>query len=110
MEREISDAPVASEAWRYEGAIVLIRIAEADPDGTVLRHHEVWGLIESVCPCCGITVEVHGEGRRRGTYVLPPVLQALTPAAPGRYRLVSTGEVIVDPDFVTSWKVMPPVN
>jgi hypothetical protein len=35
--------------------------------------------------------------------VLPPELRAIKPAEPGEYRLRETGEVIVDPNFVTTW-------
>ena len=110
MEYETFEAFVAGEAWRYEGAIVLIGVTEADPDGTVVRQYQLWGIIESVCPCCGITVELHGEGRHRKSYRLPPAPEALERAAPGHYRLTSTGEVIVDPDYVTSWTITPPLN
>jgi hypothetical protein len=36
---------------------------------------------------------------------LPPDLRAFEQAPPGEYRLRSTGEVIVDPDILSTWIV-----
>lgn len=45
----------------------------------------------------GIVVERPGTGRR---IVLPP---EIAPARKGRYRLHSTGEIVVDPDYLATW-------
>jgi hypothetical protein len=50
----------------------------------------------------GITLRLLGK-RAGETFVLPPDLDALHPAQPGSYRLRQTGEIVVDPDFVTTW-------
>jgi len=34
---------------------------------------------------------------------LPPDLSSTKPAPPGEYRLNSTGEIVTDPDFLTTW-------
>jgi len=39
---------------------------------------------------------------------LPPDLRAFQDAPPGEYRLRSTGEVVVDPDFISSWTINRP--
>ena len=39
------------------------------------------------------------------TYTLPPDLRNYEPAAPGEYRLRSTGEVVADPDFISNWTI-----
>ncbi len=49
---------------------------------------------------------VRGDGTE--PFTLPPVEEAFEPAPPGEYRLRTTGEVVVDPDFTTSWTVVPP--
>jgi hypothetical protein len=44
------------------------------------------------------------DGARAGEeMVLPPDTRAFRPAAPGEYRLRETGEVVKDPDFLTTW-------
>jgi hypothetical protein len=48
------------------------------------------------------------EVRRADTgdiFTLPPALEAFAPAPPGEYRLRSTGEVVVDPDFTCVMQV-----
>ncbi len=40
-----------------------------------------------------------------GVFRLPFDPEALKVAAPGEYRLRSTGEVVVNPDFTTVWSV-----
>jgi len=55
-------------------------------------------------------IEIALEGSRAGeTYRLPPDMRAFFPATKGEYRLRSTGEVVVDPDFfTTTWSVQRP--
>ena len=36
---------------------------------------------------------------------LPPDLSSTRIAPPGEYRLRSTGEVVVDPDYLTTWNI-----
>jgi hypothetical protein len=43
-----------------------------------------------------------------GVYWLPPDLRGWKPAPPGEYRLKSTGEVVVDPDYLAAWTVVQP--
>jgi len=39
---------------------------------------------------------------------MPPDLDAIAPAKPGEYRLKSTGEIVVDTDFLATWEVRQP--
>ena len=39
---------------------------------------------------------------------LPPDLSSTKIAPPGEYRLRSTGEVVVDPDYLTTWNINRP--
>ncbi|MGB7589031.1 MAG: hypothetical protein WBM00_10020 [Solirubrobacterales bacterium] len=51
--------------------------------------------------------ERHGFALRRADTGdlewLPPDLRAFKPAEPGEYTLRPTGEVVVDPDFLSTW-------
>ena len=40
-------------------------------------------------------------------FTLPPDLE---PAPPGEYRLHSTGEVVVDPDYLAIWAIRAPTE
>ena len=42
------------------------------------------------------------------TFWLPPDLSSTKIAPPGEYRLHSTGEIVVDPDYLTTWNVNRP--
>ena len=50
----------------------------------------------------GIGIDIADDSE---IYWLPPHLEAFQPAEPGEYRLRSTGEVLVDPDFVSTWTI-----
>ena len=87
------------------GATVLIGITRKLADG--LAQEQFHGRIKSVHETNGIVVAL--DGARTGEdYRLPADLASLTAARPGEYRLRSTGEVLVDPDFICTWTVTPP--
>lgn len=49
------------------------------------------------------------RGQRDGeTWGMPPVLDAIQPASPGSYTLHMSGEVIDDPDLLSTWSVTKP--
>jgi hypothetical protein len=93
---------IANEAI---GKRILAGVTYLEPDGVTVRSHEQYhGVITSVDPKQGVTVRCEGahEGK---TICLPPHDRVFTPAGPGDYSLHSTGEVVTDPDFVTTWSV-----
>ncbi len=55
----------------------------------------------------GIYLRIEATGEERW---LPPDLSSLHTAKPGEYRLKSTGEIVVDPDFLATWTLYPPVR
>jgi len=71
-----------------------------DKDGECTEQTQVWGTVD----------RVDGEGiyltRSTGEeFQLPPDISAVKRAKPGEYKLHSTGEVVVDPDFTATWSV-----
>ena len=93
------------QAAKLVGARVLIGLTRTRADGSDLE--QMFGRVRSVSADDGFEVEL--EGVRAGeTYWLPPHLDAFEPAAPGEYRLRSSGEVVVNPDYITSWVVEAP--
>jgi hypothetical protein len=60
----------------------------------------------------GVVIEVEPvvtiERDDASPFQLPPVPSAYYVAEVGEYRLRSTGELVVNPDFVTTWKVVRP--
>jgi hypothetical protein len=86
------------------GKLVLIGLTEVGPDDTVARQTQCFGRVTSARSDHSIVLVL--EGQRSGdTYSLPPDLRSFNPAEPGEYKLRSTGEVVVDPDFLCTWTV-----
>jgi hypothetical protein len=89
------------------GATILIGLTILRQNGDLDRHVQMHGVISAAESDVGITVALAGEHQGEN-YTLPPDLRGFEPAAPGSYRLRSTGEVIEDPDYTTSWTITQP--
>jgi hypothetical protein len=84
------------------GRVLLVGVSYLDEVGEVRDQIQFAGVVLAVDPL--VTIERSGKD----PFTLPPVPDAYDIADPGEYRLRSTGEVVVDPDFVTTWTVRPP--
>jgi hypothetical protein len=91
------------------GALVLVGITYTDPEGQPESQVQYFGIVTSADREQGIVIECHGHFAGE-TSVLPPQTEAFTKAKPGTYRLRSTGEEVVDPDYVTSWTMQRPAK
>ena len=91
-------------AARIIGKTLLVGITLTDPDGSVAEDSEFHGIIIAADRRRGIAIACQGAnlGRR---CTMPPVLEALEPAEPGTYRLRTTAETLVDPDYTMMWTV-----
>lgn len=87
------------------GKRVLVGITTVDRDDRPTGQRQFHGVIVRIDPRQGVVVAVHGTGDE---VCLPPDLGSYHVAAPGHYRLRSTGEVVVDPDLTCTWTVKPP--
>jgi hypothetical protein len=90
-------------ARSYIGKHLLVGITYCDHDGQPLRQVQVHGDIVGVDGQV-ITMRLHGSDEE---FTLPPDLDSLRPAPEGEYRLRSTGEVVVNPDLLTTYTVYP---
>jgi hypothetical protein len=72
------------------------------PDGVVIRQEQFFGTVLSADRQLGIRIELQGS-RMGDQHVLPPQTSNIQRARRGEYRLRSTGELVTDPDFITSW-------
>ncbi len=84
------------------GKRLLVGITYLDPEDHTSECTEFVGVVTAVEPLVEIERPDHEP------FTLPPETDAYELAAPGEYRLHSTGEVVVDPDYITSWTVTPP--
>jgi hypothetical protein len=94
-------------AARIIGKTLLIGITYCHPDGSVREQKQLHGIAVEADPNRGVSIACQGEniGRR---YTVPPDFRSLQPAEPGEYRLKSTGEIIKDPDYTSSWTITRP--
>lgn len=92
------------------GKTILLGLTFADSDGNVVERVQRHGVIEIADPEGGIGVQLVAPGQPWDgeLYRLPPDLRSVSEAAPGAYRLRSTGETLVDPDFIASWEIRSP--
>jgi hypothetical protein len=106
-----AERPQWDEALAKElaGSYLLIGITRLDAAGIQTLQVQMHGYVQSYDKTSGIKVQL--EGKRKGeTCILPPDTQAFQRARPGKYTLRSTGEVIADPDFTTSWTIHEPAK
>jgi hypothetical protein len=90
---------------QYIGKHLLAGITFLDHEENVTRHIQVHGTITRIDGSGIFFIQPNGE-----EFSLPPDLKSLKTAKPGSYRLRSTGEVVENPDLITSWtrKAPPP--
>lgn len=87
------------------GATILVGLTHRLPTGD--EQEQFFGSVLTADARAGVTLLLEGE-RKGETFRLPPDLGALEPAEAGEYRLASTGEIVIDPDYVATWIVDPP--
>ena len=89
---------------RLIGKRVLVGITYVDAADRPVDRRQYHGVVESADERVGFAIRVND-----GTVEwLPPHLAAFSAAAPGEYRLCSTGEVVTDPDLLSRWIVRRP--
>lgn len=98
------------KARALQGAIVLVGITYCDATGATEEQIQAHGVILRVDRAQGVEIECHGEVWKGQAMMLPPDLRAFEKAPPGSYRLRSTGETVIDPDYTTSWTFTKPMN
>ncbi|MFX1535690.1 MAG: hypothetical protein ACFFDI_15865 [Promethearchaeota archaeon] len=89
---------------KFIGKYILIGITRLDNEGNIIRQDQYHGIFEAMDDQC-IYIRLTNSGE---VFTLPPDLSAFQKAEPGEYRLRSTGEVVINPDFTVVWTVHPP--
>ena len=82
------------------GARLLVGITYLDGAGEVQGAEQFCGQVLEVADGVVVVDRPGGEPA-----LLPADADAYEPAAAGQYRLRGSGEVIQDPDYVTTWQV-----
>ena len=90
----------------YVGKYVLVAVTYLDASGKEENSMQMHGVVESASEQ-GITLALKGE-RDGETWTMPADAKAISAAQPGRYELPETGEIIENPDFISTWMVQKP--
>jgi hypothetical protein len=80
---------------------LLVGITYLDADGQVIGTQQFCGEVLEVADGV-VVVERPGEDEPA---VLPADAAAYRPAEPGTYTLHESGEAVVNPDFIVTWRV-----
>lgn len=89
------------------GKIVVVAITRLTSNEELIGQHQVFGRVVSADENQGIEVRLEGESAGE-VMLLPPAPLAFEPAAPGRYTLSETGEIVENPDFTCAFTVTEP--
>jgi hypothetical protein len=91
----------AEQLARIKGHRLLVGITYLDDEGQITSAQQFCGRVLDVADGV-VVVERPGE---TDPAVLPADAAAYEPAAEGSYRLQNTGEIVIDPDYLTTWHV-----
>jgi hypothetical protein len=99
-------APVLNvERAEYaRGKTVLVGITRLSPTGELRAQEQFAGRLAEIDPDNGLLLDVGADE----PHWLPPDMGPWEVAAPGEYRLRSTGETLVDPDYLCTWVLTEP--
>jgi hypothetical protein len=102
----MADAADDDFAKKLIGTHVLVGVTRVDHTGNVLAQEQFYGKVIRASVGEGvILMDAMGEERS-----LPLDQKAFKVAPPGEYRLRATGEVVVDPNWLSTWTVYPPAG
>ncbi|HEY4164378.1 MAG TPA: hypothetical protein VGM59_15025 [Dongiaceae bacterium] len=103
-EVEFDDALAES----YVGRTIIIGLTYLDHAGNLLEQRQLHGEIVSATRE-GIEVTLGGKYAGQ-IWNMPPALENIQHARAGEYRFRETGEVVVDPDLMATWKITKPTQ
>jgi len=87
------------------GKTILVGIAYLDSKDTLIEQIQFFGTITAADKHKGIIIKKENIDEE---FTLPPDINSISVANAGEYRVRSTGEVIVNPDLLTTWTVNKP--
>ena len=82
------------------GKTILIGLTYYTANDEFIEQKQYWGRVVESNENRILVKLNDGE-----IFVLPPDLSSTQVAAPGEYRLRSTGEIVVNPDYLTTWNI-----
>jgi uncharacterized protein YdhG (YjbR/CyaY superfamily) len=92
------------QAKEMIGKCVLIGVTYYDHKGEFVEQKQMYGIMSGIDAQRGLEFKLQGSHTGE-FYRLPPDLRSFNKAQPGTYRLHSTGEEVVNPDYLTTWVI-----
>ena len=80
------------------GKTILIGITYYTAEEEFIEQKQLWGRVIETSEKYILVKLNNGE-----MFSLPPDLSSTKPAPAGEHRLRSTGEIVVNPDYLTTW-------
>jgi len=85
------------------GKMILVGFTYYTHDNVFVEQKQFFGTVIAVHQNCIVIRKADGS-----TFTIPPDLRSTRIAPPGEYRLRSTGEIVLDPDYLSTWIVNLP--
>ncbi len=85
------------------GKVILVGMTYYSKNNEFIERKQFWGNIVSVSQNT-----IHIRQKNGEEFSIPNDESAIERAKPGEYRLRSTGEVVVNPDFLSTWIITLP--
>lgn len=85
------------------GKTIIIGITRVDANDELIEQIQMHGVISEIT-AKNISIRL-STGK---DYNLPPDCSSIKKAPPGEYRFRSTGETVVNPDYMTTWTIHAP--
>ena len=93
------------KAGKLLGKYAIIGLTYVDEKDKVIDYIQLHGRIHRINQTEGVVIKREDKEEE---YMLPLDLDAFEEAEPGEYRFKKTGEVIVDPDYTSTWTIQKP--
>lgn len=87
------------------GKTLLVGLTYQDHAGAPQDRLEFHGIILRISQDDGIVIL---RGDNLAEFTLPPDLNSIQKASPGKYALCTTAEVVRNPDYLTTWTITAP--
>lgn len=84
---------------------IIIGITVYDHNENFIEQFQLHGDIVRISLKEGIVVKLSNSDE---SYTLPPDLSSIVEAPIGEYRFRSSGEVVINPDYMTTWTIHKP--
>ena len=85
------------------GKYVLVGMTYLSKSKEAIEYAQKHGVVK-IADHRGVCISLRGMHDGEDLW-LPPDLRSFKPAPPGEYVLKGTGEIVKNPDFITTWTV-----